>query len=111
MSRPDFISLCTDKGTKKFAVTHTEAVSVIKTKKNRNEKLYCEVNYRYLKEEMVFIGLGYAPTFCTGLVEPHTKLYNENTKNNSGRFLTTRGIKEIKRHFPPASVKEWNNSG
>ena len=108
MSRPDFISLCTDKGTKKFAVTHTEAVSV--SKKNRNEKLYCEVNYRYLKEEMYFRGLGHAPTFCTGLVEPHTKLYNENTKKNSGRFLTTGGIKEIKRHFP-ASVKEWNNSG
>jgi ribosomal protein S3 len=36
-------------------------------------------------------------------------LYNEYTNNNLGRFLTTGGIKEIKRHFPTSTL-EWANS-
>jgi ribosomal protein S3 len=101
LSRPDFISLCSDKGTKKFAVSPPEAVSAIKTKKTRKEKLYCKVNLKHSSPQ--------GPVNNRDLKEGMSFLYNEYTKNNFGRFLTTGGIKEIKRHFP-ASVKEWNNS-
>ena len=105
MSRPDFFSLCPEKGTKKLAVSPPVAVSARKTntKKTRQEKLYCKVNLKHSSPQ------GHLPVNNRDLKEEMSFLYNEYTKNNLGRFLTTGGIKEIKRHFP-ASVKEWNNS-
>lgn len=102
MSRPDFFSLCPEKGTKKLAVSPPVAVSARKTntKKTRQEKLYCKVNLKHSSPR---------PVNNRDLKEEMSFLYNEYTNNNLGRFLTTGGIKEIKRHFP-ASVQEWNNA-
>lgn len=103
MSRPDFFSLCSEKGTKKLAVSPPVAVSARKTntKKTRQEKLYCKVNLKHSSPQ--------GPVNNRDLKEEMSFLYNEYTNNNFGRFLTTGGIKEIKRHFP-ASVKEGNNA-
>jgi ribosomal protein S3 len=102
LSRPDFFSLCPEKGTKKLAVSPPVAVSARKTntKKTRQEKLYCKVNLKHSSPR---------PVNNRDLKEEMSFLYNEYTNNNLGRFLTTGGIKEIKRHFPTSTL-EWANA-